>query len=311
MTRRVGATWSPRRLSHVQATRRRGPARTNTLNETGSWPRPRCQHPRRPPGSTHLPSRPRTARSVWPLASHQSLAPAHQRRPLAQTHASGAPRAAIHQPPTSIPHPATPSPTPLPAATSTTCRTHFTNESKEGLRPPTLGHPTTPRAATSASLAVPSPSASLAMQSTHALMALLALTSWPAPASSSANSPPLTPPSLTSHSSQLTPSPGPTTPAGLTPPRSVSLAREPPATSPSPWPSPRPTKDDRSPRPTRQPLPEPPATSHQPRSPTPQHRAPLRSRQPLQLHFVLILPTNQRRAPPPNAWTPDDAPGGH
>ena len=100
----------------------------------------------------------------------------------------------------------------------------FYQRIKEGLRPPTLGHPTTPRAATSASLAVPSPSASLAMQSTHALMALLALTSWPAPASSSANSPPLTPPPLTSHSSQLTPSPGPTTPAGLTPPRSVSLA---------------------------------------------------------------------------------------
>ena len=64
----------------------------------------------------------------------------------------------------------------------------FYQRSKGGLRPPSLGHPT-PRAATSASLAVPSPSALLAMQSTHALMALLALTSWPAPAIPAAGPP--------------------------------------------------------------------------------------------------------------------------
>ena len=161
----------------------------------------------------------------------------------------------------------------------------------------TLGTPitqrlTTPRTSARASRTSPSPPAVLAMQSTHAPRA------------------PLAPPPL----------PAPSSPAWLdryprlAPHRPIRVApREPPTTSPSPRPSPRPTNDDRSPRPTRQPLPshQPPATSHQPRSPTPQHRAPLRSRQPLQLHVVLILPTKQRRAPPPSAWTPDDAPGGH
>ncbi len=159
------------------------------------WPHPRCQHPLRLPGSTHLPSRPRTARSVWPLASHQPLVPRPGPRPgPPMTTARPDPRVSRspsrHRPATNLdPRPRNIEPHSAPGSRFNYISYSFYQRIKEGLRPPTLGHPPTPRAATSASLAVPSPSASLAMQSTHALMALLALTSWPAPAIPAAGPP--------------------------------------------------------------------------------------------------------------------------